>query len=162
MAIDPETLRAVMRHWTTGVTILTARDGMHVHGMTVNSFTSVSLEPPLVLVSLERNTRTHALVERSRAFAVSILGAHQSALSDHFAGRSTETTDRLAGLSTHTALTGAPILRDNIGYLDCRVVAAHPAGTHSLFIAEVVAAQSISDDAVPLVYFNRDYRSLAL
>lgn len=161
MAIDPEILRTVMRHWTTGVTVLTARDGAQAHGMTVNSFTSVSLDPPLVLVSLERNTRTHAFVERSQAFAVSILGAHQAALSDHFAGRHTETADRLAGLPVDTALTGAPILRDNIGYLDCRVVAAHPAGTHTLFIAEVVAAQSISDEASPLVYFNRDYRSLA-
>lgn len=159
MAIDSETLRTVMRHWTTGVTVLTARDGAQVHGMTVNSFTSVSLEPPLVLVSLERNTRTYGLVEHARAFAISILGEHQAALSDHFAGRNTEATDRLDGLPTFTAVTGAPILRDNIGYLDCMVVAAHPAGTHTLFVAEVVAAQAASD-AAPLIYFNRGYRSL--
>jgi flavin reductase (DIM6/NTAB) family NADH-FMN oxidoreductase RutF len=160
MAIDSETLRAVMRHWTTGVAILTARNGAHAHGMTVNSFTSVSLEPPLVLVSVERNTRTHTLVEQSRAFAISMLGVHQSALSDHFAGRHTETTDRLDGLPTYTAITGAPILRDNIGYLDCLVVAAHPAGTHTIFIGEVAAAHA-SGDAPPLVYFNRGYHSLA-
>lgn len=159
MAIEPETLRTVMRHWTTGVAILTARDGAQAHGMTVNSFTSVSLEPPLVLVSVEHSTRTHTLVEHSRAFAISILGEHQSALSDHFAGRHTETTDRLNGLPTFTAITGAPILRENIGYLDCVVTAAHLAGTHTLFIGEVVAAQS-AGDAAPLVYFNRDYRSL--
>lgn len=160
MSIDSETLRTVMRHWTTGVTVLTARDGAHAHGMTVNSFTSVSLEPPLVLVSIERNTRTYGLVEQARAFAISILGEHQAELSDHFAGRNTEITDRLDGWPTFTAVTGAPILRDNIGYLDCVVVAAHPAGTHTLFIAEVVAAQAASD-AAPLIYFNRGYHSLA-
>lgn len=149
-----------MRHWTTGVTVLTARDGAQAHGMTVNSFTSVSLKPPLVLVSLERNTRTYGLVDHTRTFAISILGEHQAELSDHFAGRNSETTNRLDGLPTFTAITGAPILRDNIGYLDCVVVAAYPAGTHTVFVAEVVAAQS-ANDATPLIYFDRGYHSLA-
>ena len=159
MAVDPETLRTVMRHWTTGVTILTAREGVHVHGMTVNSFTSVSLEPPLVLVCLEKTVRTHALVERSRAFAVSILGEGQVAVSDRFAGRNTETKNRFEGLRTHTAVTGAPILSENMGYLDCVVVAAHAAGTHTIFVAEVVAAK-VQNSGGPLVYFNQGYRRL--
>lgn len=160
MTVEPDTLRAVMRHWTTGVAVLAARDGAHAHGMTVNSFTSVSLTPPLVLVCVERVVRTHALVERSRAFALSILRDGQHWISDRFAGRDTENQDRFEGLSTVTALTGAPILADNIGYLDCAVVAAHEAGTHTIFIGEVVAAKA-ADDGRPLVYFNRDYHSLA-
>ena len=160
MPLDSETLRAVMRHWATGVAILTARDGDHAHGMTVNSLTSVSLNPPLVLVSLERNAVTHGLVERSRAFAVSLLGESQQALSDLFARPATETGDRLAGLATHTAVTGAPILSDNIGALDCAVMAAHPAGTHTIFVAEVLAAQTHNSET-PLVYFDRRYRRLA-
>jgi flavin reductase (DIM6/NTAB) family NADH-FMN oxidoreductase RutF len=159
MAIDPEMLRTVMRHWTTGVTILTARDGAQAHGMTVNSFTSVSLEPPLVLVCIERVVRTHALVERSRAFALSILCEGQQHVSDRFAGRETENTDRFEGLRTHTAVTGAPILAENMGYLDCVVIAAHEAGTHTIYVAEVVAAK-VQDCGGPLVYFNRDYRRL--
>ncbi len=159
MAVDPETLRTVMRHWTTGVAILTARDGAHVHGMTVNSFTSVALDPPLVLACVERAVRTHALVDRSRAFALSILCEGQQTLSDRFAGRDTEHQDRFEGLRTHTAITGAPILAENMGWLDCVVVAAHEAGTHTIFVAEVVAAK-VQDGSRPLVYFDRDYHTL--
>lgn len=159
MVVDPETLRTVMRHWTTGVALLTARDGAHVHGMTVNSFTSVSLEPPLVLVCVEQVVRTHALVERSQAFAISILNEGQAYLSDRFAGRDTEHKDRFEGVRTFTAITGAPIIAENMGYLDCAVVAAHEAGTHTIFVAEVVAAQ-VQDGRGPLVYFNRGYHSL--
>ncbi len=159
MAVDPETLRAVMRHWTTGVAILTARDGAHVHGMTVNSFTSVALEPALVLVCVERIVRTHALVEHSRAFALSILCDEQQFISDRFAGRDTEHQDRFEGVSTHTAITGAPILAENMGWLDCVVVAAHEAGTHTIFVAEVVAAK-VQDGSKPLLYFDRNYHTL--
>jgi flavin reductase (DIM6/NTAB) family NADH-FMN oxidoreductase RutF len=159
MPLDPETLRAVMRHWTTGVAIVSARDGATVHGMTVNSFSSVSLEPPLVLVCIEQRVRTHTLIEHTRAFALSILHAGQQALSDRFAGRETESGNRFADLPTFTAVTGAPILADNLGYLDCAVVAAHAAGTHTIFVAEVVAAKA-QNSGQPLLYFDRDYRSL--
>ena len=159
MPVDPEALRAVMRHWTTGVAIVSARDGAQVHGMTVNSFTSVSLEPPLVLVCIERAVRTHALIERSRAFAVSILCEGQQPISDRFAGRESENGSRFDGLKTFTVVTGAPILAENIGSLDCAVVAAHPAGTHTIFVAEVVAAK-VQNSGQPLLYFDRDYHSL--
>jgi len=159
MTVDPEALRAVMRHWTTGVTILSARDGTRVHGMTLNSFASVSLHPPLILVCIERVVRTHALVERSRAFALSILCEGQQWISDRFAGRHTENINRFEGLTTHTAVTGAPILVENMGYLDCVVAAAHPVSTHTIFIAEVVAAQ-VQDGSKPLVYFDRNYHTL--
>jgi len=159
MTVDPEALRAVMRHWTTGVAIIASRDNALMHGMTVNAFTSVSLEPPLVLACIERVVRTHGLVERSRVFAISFLCAGQEAISDRFAGRDTEHQDRFAGLRTHTAVTGAPILADNFGYLDCVVVAAYEAGTHTIFLAEVVAAK-VQPDGQPLVYFDRNYRAL--
>jgi flavin reductase (DIM6/NTAB) family NADH-FMN oxidoreductase RutF len=169
MPIDPELLRLVMRHWPTGVSILASRDETASHGMTVNSFTSVSLEPPLVLASIEHGVRTHDLVEASGVFAISFLCEGQQWISDRFAGRETEAGDRFEGLPTITAATGAPILAENLGYLDCRVVAAHPAGNHTIFIAEVVAANTgaahvterTGDDGVrPLLYFNRDYRQM--
>lgn len=184
MAVDPEVLRAVMRHWPTGVTILSTRSGAQAHGMTVNSFTSVSLDPPLVLASLEQTVRTHGLVQQSGSFAVSFLREGQEWISDRFAGRDTENKDRFEGLATFTAVTGAPILADNVGHLDCVVVAAHPAGNHTLFVAEVVAAgvgtavpvlgdddhhtppdgtapNSAASRTRPLLYFNRDYRRMA-
>ncbi len=169
MPVDPEILRAVMRHWPTGVTVLASRHGAIRHGMTVNSFTSVSLEPPLVLACLEQDVRTHGLVQDSGVFAISILRAGQEWVSDRFAGRDTEHADRFQGLATFTAVTGAPILAENIGFLDCAVTAAHPAGNHTIFVAQVVAASPGALDpadapggngARPLLYFDRSYREL--
>ena len=172
MTVDPEMLRAVMRHWPTGVAILTSRHGGQTHGMTVNSFTSISLEPPLVLACIERIVRTHALVEQSGVFAISFLREGQAWISDRFAGRDSESQDRFAGLSTYTAVTGAPILADNLGHLDCAVTAAHNAGDHTIFVAEVVsAAVGTAWTAAgpeghnhaglsPLLYFDRGYHRL--
>jgi flavin reductase (DIM6/NTAB) family NADH-FMN oxidoreductase RutF len=171
--VDPDALRAVMRHWPTGVTILTSRYEEFAHGMTVNSFSSVSLEPPLVLASVEKAVRTYSLIHISGIFALSFLREGQEWISNRFAGRDTENNDRFEGLATYTAVTGAPILADNIGHLDCRVVAAHPAGNHTIFIAEVVHASAgtagpvYGDEAPadiaaakPLLYFNRNYHHL--
>jgi flavin reductase (DIM6/NTAB) family NADH-FMN oxidoreductase RutF len=159
MTVDPETLRVVMRQWATGVTVLTARDGAQRHGMTVNAFTSVSLDPPLVLACIERGIRTHTLVQRSRAFAITILGEGQEAVSNRFAGRETEHGDRFEGLRTFSAVTGAPVLTPNLGYLDCMLVDGHEAGTHTIFVAQVVAAQAQTSRR-PLVYFDRDYHKI--
>ena len=183
MPVDSEMLRAVMRHWPTGVAVLTSRHGEHAHGMTVNSFTSVSLEPPLVLACVEQVVRTHALIEKSGVFAISFLREGQAWISDRFAGRDSENTDRFEGLVTYTAVTGAPILADNLGHLDCIVTSAHPAGNHTIFVAEVVdsalgavqaGTRQIHDaagangadggqpvnGALPLLYFNRGYHRL--
>jgi flavin reductase (DIM6/NTAB) family NADH-FMN oxidoreductase RutF len=160
MPVDPEALRAVMRHWTTGVTVLTTRDGAQIHGMTVNAFTSVSLEPALVLVCIERVVRTRGLVQNSRVFAISFLREGQELISNRFAGRQTDVSDRFEGLSTFTALTGSPILADNLGYLDCVVTAAYAAGSHTIFLAEVVDAK-VQNSQRPLVYFDRNYHILA-
>jgi len=170
--VDPEMLRAVMRHWPTGVAVLTSRHGALTHGMTVNSFTSISLEPPLVLACIERIVRTHALVDQSGVFAISFLREGQAWISDRFAGRDTEHQDRFEGLATYTAVTGAPILADNLGHLDCVVISGHEAGDHTIFVAEVVSAAVGSAWAGagkdghmhgrvgPLLYFDRSYHRL--
>lgn len=160
MPVDPETLRNVMRRWAAGVTIVSsAGDGLQ-HGMTVTSFTSISLDPPLVLVSLEKSTRTHSLVMRAGFFAVSLLRRGQEHISNRFGGWETEYTNRFEGLATRTESTGAPILSDCMAYLDCNVVAAHDAGNHTLFIGEVLRAENL-DRGEPLIYFNRKYRCLS-
>ena len=158
--MDSEPFLQVMRHWATGVTIVTAAHAGVQHGMTVSSFTSVSLEPPLALVALERTTRTHALVAASGAFGVCILRAGQEELSNHFAGHDTEQADRFAGLQINPGVTGAPLLADCLAALECRVVAAHPAGTHTVFVGQVVAARPGAENE-PLIYTNRGYHRLA-
>ncbi len=160
MAVEPETLRRVMRSWATGISIVSSADEQLRHGMTVTSFTSVSLDPPLVLVSLERSTRTHGLVKRSGIFAVTLLREGQQSVSHRFGGWETEHTNRYDGLSTRTEVTGSPILRDCLAYLDCRVVSDYDAGNHTVFIGEVLKAES-TDGADPLLYFDRSYRQLA-
>lgn len=158
--VDPDALRQAMRQWATGVVIVTATHEGITHGMTVSSFTSVSLTPPQVLISLAQETRTHALVKKSHHFGVSILAAGQEDISNRFAGRIPDEQDRLSGLDTRTLVTGTPLLADSIARFDCRVIATFTSGTHTLFIGEVLAAES-REDAKPLLYYNRGYRTLS-
>jgi flavin reductase (DIM6/NTAB) family NADH-FMN oxidoreductase RutF len=159
---DPEALRDALRFWTTGVTMVAASHNGVSHGMTVNSFTSLSLDPPLVSVSLEKVTRTHQLVKDANAFTVTILSQGQQALSDRFAGRESEQSDRFAGLETFTVETGNPILNQGMAFFDCKVAASHDAGTHTVFIGEVLACGRLTENGEPpLVYFNRGYRKIS-
>lgn len=157
--LDPEQLRKSMRAWTSGVTIVTASYAGEQHGMTVSSFTSIALEPPLIIISLHTASRTHDLVAQANAFAVTILGDGQQDISDRFAGRVSDTEDRLAGIETETLITGAPFIKGGLAYLDCRVTEAITVGTNTLFLAEVVAARG-NGEGKPLVYHDRKYRRL--
>ena len=159
MTLDPEQLRHAMRAWTTGVTIVTAAHAGQRYGMTVNSFTSISLEPPLISVTLRQLTHTHELVERSGEFAITILAAHQGSLSDRFAGKIPEITDRFEGVETGRLLIDAPLIKGGMAYFNCRVVNTIPVGENTLFIAEVIAVQG-EGEGEPLVYHNRVFWKL--
>jgi len=158
MPIDSNLLRQAMRAWATGVTIVTSKHENVMHGMTVSSFTSISVEPPNVLVSIATNARTHHLIERAGVFGITILSAQQQDISDRFAGRVADELDRLAGIETFTLETGAPLLTGGLAHLDCRVVQTYLSGTNTLFIGEVVAVHSTEGN--PLLYFNRGYHHL--
>lgn len=159
MPVDSNALRATMRQWVTGVTVVTTVFEGLPAGMTVSSFTSVTLEPPTVLVCLNKTTYAHGQVQKSGVYAVSLLATGQEALSSRFAGLDPTITDRFAGVETATAETGSPLLVGAVGWLDCVVRAAHDANTHTIFIAEVVYANG-EPDRVPLVYYNRKYQQL--
>jgi len=157
--VDPENMRQAMRKWATGVTVVSSIfDGIR-HGMTVSSFTSISLDPPLVLISLARNARTHDLVQHSNIFGVTLLDQGQEEISDRFAGRMTEEQDRFAGLDTFKLHTGAPFLSGGLSFLDCAVTASQDVGDNTLFIGEVIAVQ-VAPESDPLIYYNRSYRRL--
>src|SRR5512145_733943 len=121
MPVESDLLRQAMRFWATGVTIVTAAHEGIQHGMTVSSFTSVSLTPPQVLVSLAMNARTHDLITRSRHFGLTILDVSQQEVCDRFAGRVPDDMDRLNGLETFTLVSGAPLLKQGLAHLDCHV-----------------------------------------
>ena len=159
MTLDPEQLRHAMRAWTTGVTVITATHAGQRYGMTVNSFTSISLEPPLISVALKKLTHTHEFVEKSGEFAVTILASHQRRLSDIFAGKFPEIKDRFEGVATETLLLPAPLITDGIAFFNCRVINSIPVGENTLFVAEVVAARG-EGTGDPLVYHNRVYWQL--
>jgi flavin reductase (DIM6/NTAB) family NADH-FMN oxidoreductase RutF len=161
--VHPELFREVFRHWPSGVAIATSLDGDRAHGMVVGSFCSVSLDPPLVMISAGTHTRLHDILVRRGQFAISILKADQHELLTRFAGIDrTFDDDRFAGLRTITAETGCPIFPEALGWVDCNVVDRHPGTGYSIFVAHVVAASlGESADALPMVYFKRAAHSLA-
>ncbi len=159
MAVDSEMLRLTMRQWSTGVTVVTTVAGGERAGMTVSSFTSVSLEPPLVLVCLNKGAYAHDLVMRSGVYAISMLGVGQEWLSNRFAGLEPNVVDRFEGLDVFTAETGSPLLPGAIAWLDCIVKSKHDVSTHTIFFGEVVFAGYDAERA-PLVYHNRAYHAL--
>ena len=159
MTLDPEQLRHAMRAWTTGVAVVTAVHNGRRYGMTVNSFTSISLEPPLITVTLKHLTHTHELVEQSGEFAVTILSSNQKDLSDRFAGKIPDITDRFEGVETETLSMSAPLIKGGMAYFNCRVVNAHPVGENTLFVAEVLNARG-EGQGDPLTYHNRVYWKL--
>ena len=162
MTLDSEQLRRAMRAWTTGVAVVTALHDGQQYGMTVNSFTSISLEPPLVSVTLKKLTHTHELVVKSGEFSVTILSSDQKDLSDRFAGKIPDIHDRFEGVQIKTLSMDAPLLDGGLAHFNCRVVNSIPAGENTLFIAEVVAVSRDGEgEENPLVYHNRMYWNLA-
>ncbi len=159
MPISSDQFKFVLRQWASGVSIVTMQTEDRRHGLTVSGFLSISPEPSLVLISIGQELASDSLLQASGAYAVHFLRDDQQELSDRFAGRLGE-VDRFAGLTTRTAATGAPILEDCAAWLDCRVVATHVVGDHTLFIGEVVAA-GVNGSAKPLIYWNADYRQMA-
>lgn len=161
MAFDSTLLRHTMRLWATGVTVVTAQHDNQMRGMTVSSFTSVTMEPPLILICLQKQTETAQAVLDSGSFAVSMLGEEQREISNLFAGfvELAEDEDRFDRIEVALASTGSPIIKGAMGWIDCKVHATHDGSTHYIFVGEVVAASGESEhNQMPLIYYNRDYR----
>jgi flavin reductase (DIM6/NTAB) family NADH-FMN oxidoreductase RutF len=160
MMLDPESFRVAMRGWTAGVTIVTAMFEGQQHGMTVNSFTSISLDPPLISITLQQNTRTYEIITKSKSFGLTILSTQQAQLSDIFAGRFKDIEDKFLNLKTETLITGSPLIVGGLSWLDCTVMQTFDAGMNTLFIAQVVAARG-TGNGEPLIYHNREYWKLS-
>jgi flavin reductase (DIM6/NTAB) family NADH-FMN oxidoreductase RutF len=161
MTIGSERFRNALRHFPSGVTIVTIQTP-HIeqpHGLTVSAFASVSPKPPLILVAIDHRSSAYEILEQEGAvFAVNILAYDQVELSNRFAWVKDE--DRFAEGEWSTAVTGAPILNNALAWLDCTIFARYVAGTHSIYIGEVQASNVPRDSEPPLVYWNRGYRNL--
>lgn len=158
MPVTPDDFKKALSCWATGVTIVTARAGDRVHGMTVSAFSEVSLDPPLVLVCVDKTSNTHPLVAEGGVFAVNVLSRDQTALAKRFASKQDEHR-RFIGLEYESGKTGAPLLVGTAAALDCSLVDAHDAGDHVIYVGRVEWMRS--SEREPLIYYRSAYRVLA-
>lgn len=154
--------RRTLGRFATGVTVVTTVVDGVAHGMTANAFSSLSLDPLLVLVCVDRTAGLHERVTRAGTFAVTVLAEDQEAVSRRFAGRHPAGEEgQFDGLATVPApASGAPLLADGLVYLDCRLSAVHPGGDHSIFVGEVLAAGDLVGTG-PLLWYEAGYHRLA-
>jgi flavin reductase (DIM6/NTAB) family NADH-FMN oxidoreductase RutF len=157
MPIDQNAFKEALRGWASGVTVVTSRAGDKVHGMTVSAFSSVSADPPLVLVCANRNSTTHGIIEEGGVFAVNILAEHQEEVSNLFASSKYEDS-RLDRVRWSEGKTGAPLIDEALASIECEVASAHHEGSHTIYIGRVEAVHTTN--APPLLYYNGGYRSL--
>jgi flavin reductase (DIM6/NTAB) family NADH-FMN oxidoreductase RutF len=159
-----ESMREAMRLWTCGVTVVTTEHNGKRLAMTASSFTSISLEPPLILVCLHKEAPTSQLINEAGYFGVSLLGEDQEALSAQFAGYTELPAgeDRFYQVDITTHQTGAPLLTDAIAWFDCKLFGVQDGGSHWILVGEVVATGRKPDPVRPLVYHNRAYRRVEL
>ena len=157
MAFDPQLQRRIFGRFATGVTVVTTRRGEQLHGMTANAVTSLSLDPPLVLVAVDRRAAMHPALHKGQCFALNILGEEHEHLSRRFAMSGPKD---LSDLNLTTSVTGAPILADAIGWVDCRITQVLPGGDHDIFVGEILAGEH-TEQGRPLLYFAGRYRKLA-
>lgn len=156
MGVDAATFRRTLSHFASGVTIVTTRSGETDYGLTVSAFSSLSLDPPLILVCIEKTVKTHEAIRNAGRFVVNLLGESQQELSNRFASR---IDDKFAGLDIRRGTSSIAILSGALGFLECRVSSALEGGDHTIFVGEIENAETF--DGAPLVYFRGAYRTLA-
>jgi len=160
-ALTARQFRKALGHFATGVTVVTVESAPgQVRGMTANSFTSVSLDPMLILVCVEKNAKILPMVHKTKRFGVSVLKEGHEALSEYFS-KGTPSAEAEERLSIHFRWTetGAPVLEGTLVQLSCEVRQVHLAGDHTIFIAEALEAEI--HEGKPLLFFGGEYRHLA-
>ena len=160
MNMDAQSFKDTLSRWASGVTVVTTLTGGETPvGMTASAFSSVSLEPPLVLVCVAKSAFSHSAITETGAFAVHILAADQVNWGMRFAGMIKDLEDRFEGLTVTRAETGCPILPAAAGWADCMLKHAYDGGDHTIFVGEVLAAHA-GDPVEPLLYYDRNWRGL--
>jgi 3-hydroxy-9,10-secoandrosta-1,3,5(10)-triene-9,17-dione monooxygenase reductase component len=153
--LDPQSLRRLMARWTTGVAVVTSRDGDAPRGATTNAFTSLSLDPLLVLVCLERESHTLAAIRAAGRFCVNVLAAGQEEVARRFATK-LPGEEKLAGVP-HFLFDGIPVLEGTALWLACELEREHEGGDHAILVARPLEAAA-DDDAAPLLFHGGSYR----
>lgn len=157
MPVQPDTFRKALGHFASGVTVVTMASDVRKTGLTVSAFSSVSLEPPLILVCINKDSNALDLLRETKVFAVNFLASDQTAVSNQFASR---TDDKFQSIPYHASPMGAPILDHALGYVECTLVQEVEAGDHCVYIGQVESAD-VDDSKQPLLYYHGRYESLA-
>ena len=160
MEVDAKAYKDVLSRFASGVTVVTTLCDGVPHGLTVSAFASVSAAPPRVLVCLSHSTDSMPLIDRSKRFAVHILGREHASLGPRFAKMVPGVEDPFEGLAHRAESTGSPILEACLAWLDCEVVAQFAVGDHTVFVGAVKAAGHNPADGEPVLYFKRAWRVL--
>jgi flavin reductase (DIM6/NTAB) family NADH-FMN oxidoreductase RutF len=156
MPISRDEFRAALGRFASGVTVVTTKDpDGRLHGITVSAFCSVSLEPPLILVCIEKNTGSHYAFEQSDSFVVNLLREDQQYISDRFASY---LPDKFAEVKYHPGIDELPVLEDVLANLECRLVNSHASGDHTIHVGQIERATV--NNGKPLVYWHGNYREL--
>lgn len=156
MPISPDEFRAALSKFASGVTVVTTKDAAgNPHGITVSAFCSVSLEPPLILVCIEKDAGSHYAFGESKVFVVNVLSDEQIAHSNQFAS---PLEDKFNGIECEKGIEGAPILKDTLATLECKLVETCEGGDHTIFIGQIEKATI--NDGKPLLYFHGNYRAI--
>jgi flavin reductase (DIM6/NTAB) family NADH-FMN oxidoreductase RutF len=152
--------RHFMRRYPTGVTVVTAQSGDVQHGMTANSVTTLSLDPPAYVICVAKTARLHPIIEESRKFCVNLLGADQSDVSVTFAKTDLTDDERWAAVESRDSELGPRFIEGCTGYAECKVTASYDGLTHTIYIGEVLRLE-LGEDKPPLIFYGGTYRHLA-
>jgi len=160
MTVSADDFKKALQLWASGVTVVTTNsEKFGTQGMTVTAFSSVSVNPPQILVCINESADTGEGIDESQCFAVNVLSSGQQDISNQFSGGCSQ-QQRFENTSWSTAATGAPILNDSLVSLDCRVVEKVHAGTHWIIIGDV--KECVCREGEPLLYYRGGYRKLSM
>jgi flavin reductase (DIM6/NTAB) family NADH-FMN oxidoreductase RutF len=157
-ALDAAAYKQAMRHVPTGVTVVTTLKDGEPRGITVNAFASVSAEPPMLLICVNREARSYLFIASSGVFCVNVLAGEQRALAEHFSGKVRER--QFESIEYHIDATGSPVLRGAIAHFDCELAEEHHVGSHSIMIGRVISCAARAGS--PLGYFNGGFHDFRI
>jgi len=161
--ISPDDFRRVLGHFCSGVTVITTMDAEgRPAGLTASAFTSVSLNPPLILVCVSHDAHSYPALAKAKHFAVNILAGHHEHVSTRFATKPVKhPSEKFEGIDFRQSALGLPVLKDSLAELECEVVHSYPAGDHTIFVGRVEAAESRGETGLePLLYYRGKYRRI--
>ncbi len=159
-SVDPEDFRSALRQFASGVTVVTAQHEGEMYGITVSAFSSISLDPPIVMVSINNTSSISSSILSAEHYAVHILSAEQQPVSEAFSS-SVPGDEKYDGLKIRRGATGAPIFPGALAVLECALYQTLSLGTHTLMFGRVVQVEAVPTAADPLLYYHQAYRRLA-